>query len=92
MKTAKEIFDRKYEFYRNMENKPVIPIEAREMIFNAMEEYAQQLKEAQSPTDEEIYKYANEIYGVGNSYDIHAKRDVSIFCIGAKAQRDGKIK
>ena len=41
MKT-KEIFDKKYEFYRNMENKPAIPLEARELILEAMEEYAQE--------------------------------------------------
>jgi hypothetical protein len=39
MKTAKEVFDEKYEYYRNMENKPPIPPEARELIFQAMEQY-----------------------------------------------------
>jgi len=39
MKTAKEVFDEKYEYYRNMENKPPIPLEARELIFQAMEQY-----------------------------------------------------
>ena len=42
MKTPKEIFDKRYEFYRNIENKPPIPLEARELIFNVMQEYASQ--------------------------------------------------
>jgi len=54
--TAKEIFDKKYEYYRNMENRSPIPIQAREMIFEAMESYAS-LKVAESmPTEEDIKK------------------------------------
>tara|TARA_R110000772_G_scaffold50113_1_gene115305 strand:+ start:159 stop:518 length:360 start_codon:yes stop_codon:yes gene_type:complete len=41
MKTAKEIFDKRYLYYRDMLNKPAIPLEARQLIFDAMEEYAQ---------------------------------------------------
>jgi len=39
MKTSKEIFDAKYEYYRNMLRKPAIPLEARQLIFDCMEEY-----------------------------------------------------
>ena len=69
MKTAKQIFDSRYEYYRNMENKPAIPLEARQMIFDAMEEYASQ-SQSVLPSEEEIekdvcdYKYHNEGYSV----------------------------
>ena len=43
-KTSKEIFDSKYEYYRNMEGKPAIPLEARELIYAAMEAYASEQK------------------------------------------------
>jgi len=45
----KEVFDRKYEVYRNLLRKPAIPLEARQMIFDAMEEYAQ----SKGPSEED---------------------------------------
>ena len=51
MKTAKQIFDSRYEYYRNMENKPAIPLEARQMIFDAMELYASQSQSSVLPRD-----------------------------------------
>lgn len=36
---AKNIFDKYYEVYRNLHNKPAIPLEARQMIFDTMQEY-----------------------------------------------------
>jgi hypothetical protein len=44
MKTAKELFDKRYEYYRNIERNPPIPVESREFIFNTMEEYAREFK------------------------------------------------
>ena len=41
MKTPKEIFDNRYLYYRDMLNKPAIPLEARQLIFDVMEEYHQ---------------------------------------------------
>lgn len=41
MKTPKEIFDNRYIHYRDMLNKPAIPLEARQLIFDVMEEYHQ---------------------------------------------------
>jgi hypothetical protein len=41
MKTPKEIFDNRYLYYRDMLNKPAIPLEARHLIFDVMEEYHQ---------------------------------------------------
>tara|TARA_R110001592_G_C12624497_1_gene698407 strand:- start:52 stop:294 length:243 start_codon:yes stop_codon:yes gene_type:complete len=39
--TPKEIFDKRYLYYRDMLNKPAIPLEARQLIFDVMEEYHQ---------------------------------------------------
>ena len=39
MKTAKQIFDNRYSYYRDMLRKPAIPLEARQLIFHVMEEY-----------------------------------------------------
>ena len=39
-KTIEEIFDRKYEIYRNLENNPPIPLLAKTMILQAMSEWA----------------------------------------------------
>ena len=39
MKTPKEIFDNRYLYYRDMLRKPAIPLEARQLIFDVMEEY-----------------------------------------------------
>jgi hypothetical protein len=44
--TAKQTFDKRYEYYRNMENKSPIPVQAREMIFDAMQSFAAQEVEA----------------------------------------------
>ncbi len=38
--SAKQVFDNAYEFYRNMENNPAIPLEARELIFSVMHVFA----------------------------------------------------
>ena len=40
--SAKEIFDKNYEYYRNLLNLSAIPLDARGMIFKSMEQYAQQ--------------------------------------------------
>ena len=53
MKTPKEIFDSKYEIYRNMNGKPSIPLEARPLIFAVAELYHSQFK-LFAVTDEEI--------------------------------------
>jgi len=46
MTKAKEIFDKRYLYYRDALKKTVIPLEARQLIFNVMQEYAdQQTKE-----------------------------------------------
>jgi len=37
----KTIFDKYYLVYRNADNLPRVPLEAREMIFNCMKEYGQ---------------------------------------------------
>ena len=39
--TAKETFDKNYEQYRNLHGKKAIPLEARQLVFDTMEEYAQ---------------------------------------------------
>ncbi len=39
-KISKEVFDKYYEIYRNLERNPAIPVEARGMIYVAMSEYA----------------------------------------------------
>ena len=50
---AKEIFDKKYEYYRNMLNKPAIPLEARQLIFDCMEDYKDaELKEAEKAIEQ----------------------------------------
>ena len=40
MKTPKEIFDNRYLYYRDALGRPKIPLEARQLIFNLMQEYA----------------------------------------------------
>ncbi len=62
-KTAKQIFDRWYESYRNIENMPPIPLEARSVIFRAMKEYAEQQSSnppAGEVSEEEIREILNE--------------------------------
>lgn len=39
MKTPKDIFDNRYIYYRDALGKPPIPLEARQLIFDLMEEY-----------------------------------------------------
>jgi hypothetical protein len=47
---AKTLFDLKYGYYRNILNKPAIPLEARQFIFNCMEAYAAlQIKKSTVP-------------------------------------------
>ena len=53
--TAKEIFDKKYAFYRNLENKPAIPLEARQIIFNSMTDFARQKCKEQRAICQKIY-------------------------------------
>jgi hypothetical protein len=62
--TAKEIFDKKYEYYRNMEGKPSIPLEARDLIFSAMKAYAKQAIAERMPTEEEAGAIAVSIASV----------------------------
>ena len=40
MKTPKQIFDNRYLYYREALDRPAIPLEARQLIFNVMQEYA----------------------------------------------------
>jgi hypothetical protein len=42
MKTEKEVFDKNYEVYRNLHCQPPIPLEARDMIFKSMRDFASQ--------------------------------------------------
>ena len=64
MKTPKEIFDSKYEIYRNMNGKPSIPLEARPLIFAVAELYHSQFK-LFAVTDEEIKQsFCDQLEGI----------------------------
>ena len=90
MKTDKEIFDKRYEFYRNMENKPLIPLEARELIFAVMQEYAEAYHESKMAeiTDEDIEKWVDD--EIKKEPMLGYSRAMMIY--SAKAFKNGEIK
>jgi len=60
----KELFDKRYEVYRNLQGKPPIPLEARQMIFDSMKLYAsQQTKEVTEERDQ-VKKELKELWNV----------------------------
>jgi predicted Zn-ribbon and HTH transcriptional regulator len=65
MKTPKQVFDKKYEIYRNLENKPPIPLEARNMIFASMQEFADEYHEELKKASE-VLKQAEPALGISS--------------------------
>lgn len=56
IKTAKEILDKHYETYRNLERNPSIPFDGKQMILEAMQEYAAQFQSEQQTPKEALEK------------------------------------
>ena len=57
IKTPKQIFDKYYEYYRNMKFNPTIPLESRELIFNVAKTYHDQFELSDEEIEATIIEY-----------------------------------